>query len=48
MSLAGPKVRPIGVADGSQVDIPEPGDVVDCVGTGLKFQSRRWLSVFEG
>ena len=48
MSLAGPKARPNGVVDGSLVDNPEPGTYVDHVGTRLKFQSRRWLSVFRG
>ena len=48
MSLAGPKARPNGVVDGRQVDIPEPGSVVEYVGTRLKFQSREWLSVFGG
>jgi len=48
LSLAGPKARPIGVADGSLVDIPEPVAVVENEGTRLKFQSRRWLSVFFG
>ena len=48
MSLAGPKARPNGVVDGRQVDIPEPGFVVEYVGTRLKFLSREWLSVFGG
>jgi len=46
LSLAGPKARPTGVADGSLVDIPEPGRVVEYVGTRSKSQSREWLSVF--
>jgi len=48
LSLAGPKARPVGVADGSLVDIPEPVMSVECVGTHLKFPSRVWLSVFSG
>ena len=47
MSLAGPKARPVGVVDGSLVDIPEPGYSVEYVGTGLKFSSRRWMSVYR-
>ena len=47
MSLAGPKARPNGVVDGRPVDIPEPGPIVEYVGTRLKFSSREWLSVFS-
>ena len=48
MSLAGPKARPMGVADGRPVDNPEPGAFVERAGTRSKFRSRRWSSVFRG
>jgi len=44
LSLVGPKARPHGVADGSQVDIPEPGIGVEPAGTLRKDRSQRWLS----
>ena len=47
MSLVGPKVRPQGVADGCQVEIPEPGVGVEYVGTLLWGTSRCWYTAFS-
>jgi hypothetical protein len=44
LSLVGPKVRPQGVADGCQVEIPEPGVGVEYVGTLLRGKSRCWFT----
>ena len=40
--LVGPKARPNGVADGHQVDIPEP-DKSAMEGHGLSFKRDCWL-----
>lgn len=45
LSLVGPKARPYGVVDGSQVEIPEPGVCVEHVGTLSWGLSCSWCHV---
>lgn len=44
MSLVGPKARPQGVVDGCQVNIPEPGRVVEYVVTLVRGRASCWLT----
>jgi len=44
LSLVGPKARPQGVVDGCQVEIPEPGALVEYAGTLLWGRQWCWSS----